>query len=282
MFQILSDIHIEKRPGGYLPPTAFIKPVADYIILLGDIGSFYDTSNYVRFITELTDMYKMVFVVFGNNEYYMRGRMLRPMSSLSQVIKMIFHLNPKVKILDNEFVTIGNVMIYGSVLWSKLPEDLEPKQFDYWIQYSGKNKITPKQYNYIHDESVKGLIRAIKIAKATEKQLIVATHFPPTDKGTIEGKKFGNRGKYLYVNHLDKLLNRDLIHTWVFGHTHINIDRYSENGTRLVTNQYGSKMVPESGFNREKTICCFPVTWGRCSKREPVSGSRLVATGIAV
>ncbi len=267
MFQILSDIHIEKRPGGYTHPSAFIKPSARYLILLGDIGSFYDTSNYVRFITDLTEMYTKVFVIFGNNEYYTRGRMLKPMAELRQIIRMIFHLNRKVRILDNEFVMLDSVMIYGSVLWSKLPEDLE--NFKYWIRYEKRKNITVAQYNQLYTNAVKGLIKAIRIAKGTGKQLIVATHFPPTEKGTVTGKKFGSRGKYLYINNLDKLLKRDLIHTWVFGHTHINVDMLSEGGTRLVTNQYGSKVVPEAGFDREKIICCFPTTWGRVLTSEP-------------
>lgn len=267
IFQILSDIHIEKR-SEYVAPKAFITPSARYIILLGDIGSFYDTSNYVRFITDLTEMYEKVFVVFGNNEYYERGRMLMSFHNLRRTIKMIFHLNKKVEILDNSYTVVGSVMIYGSVLWSKLPDDLEDSEFEYWIRY-GKNRITVEQYNSLYTEAVRGLIRAIKIAKHKNKQLIVATHFPPTGKGTVDGKKFGKRGRYLYVNQLDKLLRRDLVHTWVYGHTHINIDMFTEAGTRLATNQYGARIVPEPGFDRKRIICCFPTSWGKVLSSEP-------------
>lgn len=254
-FQILSDVHIEKR-GDYVSPTAFVTPRAKYIILLGDIGSFYDTSRYVRFVTELTDMFEKVFLIFGNNEYYERGRMLMSFNHLRLTIKMIFHLNNKVQILDDNYVIMGDFMIYGSVLWSKLPEDLNDENFEYWIRFK-QRRITVAQYDQLYQSSVRGLIKSIKTAKALGKTLIVATHFPPVEKAVVAGKKFSTRrGKYLYVNHLDKLLKHNLVHTWIFGHTHVNVDMITVNGTRLVSNQYGSKVVPEAGFDREKVVRC--------------------------
>lgn len=251
-FQILSDIHIEKR-GPYISPKAFVDPKTKYIILVGDIGSFYDTSRYVRFVTELSDMFEKVFLIFGNNEYYERGRILMSFRHLRSTIRMIFDMNNKVQILDDNYAIIGDYMLYGSVLWSELPSELTDDKFEYWIRYKN-SRINIKQYNQLYQKSVRGLIKSIKTANDTGKTLIVATHFPPTDKHVVTGKRFGKRGKYLYVNHLDKLLKKNLVHTWVFGHTHINVDIITTGGTRLVSNQFGSKIVPESGFTRDKVI----------------------------
>ena len=251
-FQILSDIHIEKRRH-YISPKSFVDPKTRYIILVGDIGSFYDTSRYVRFVTELSDMFEKVFLIFGNNEYYERGRFLMSFRHLRATIRMIFDLNDKVQILDDNYAIIGDYMIYGSVLWSQLPKELTDDKFQYWVRYKN-SQINIKQYNQLYQKSVRGLIKSIKTANETGKTLIVATHFPPTAQHVVTGKRFGRRGKYLYVNHLDKLLKKNLVHTWVFGHTHINVDLITEGGTRLVSNQYGSKIVPEGGFTRDKVI----------------------------
>ena len=62
-FQYISDIHLEHCQQYEL------EPVADYLILAGDIG--YPTEpHYETFIEDVSRKFQKVFIVMGNHEYW--------------------------------------------------------------------------------------------------------------------------------------------------------------------------------------------------------------------
>ena len=64
MFQYISDIHLE-----YLTYIPYITKTANNLFLLGDIGHP-DTINFQKFIKKCSELYKNVFLIYGNHEYY--------------------------------------------------------------------------------------------------------------------------------------------------------------------------------------------------------------------
>jgi len=65
--QYISDIHLE-----FLTNTPKVIPRADVLCLVGDIG--YPFSKiYKKFLTEMNNLFKKVFLITGNHEYYNLG-----------------------------------------------------------------------------------------------------------------------------------------------------------------------------------------------------------------
>ena len=62
-----------------------------------------------------------------------------------------------------------------------------------------------------------------------------------------------------YYSDLDLFLDRRLVHTWIFGHTHNNCDYITPNGTRVVSNQYagdfdGEKYLQNTHYDTGKIL----------------------------
>ena len=69
--QIVSDIHIEQMSSDNINPQDFIKPVADILVMAGDIGSLYRYKQLYHFLEQTCKLFKYVLYVPGNWEYYM-------------------------------------------------------------------------------------------------------------------------------------------------------------------------------------------------------------------
>jgi hypothetical protein len=70
MIQYVSDIHLEfhdKMNTGSLQPLLFVKPVAPYLVLAGDIG-VPDLKGYSVFLQWCSENWNAVFLVAGNHE----------------------------------------------------------------------------------------------------------------------------------------------------------------------------------------------------------------------
>jgi Icc-related predicted phosphoesterase len=69
-------------------------------------------------------------------------------------------------------------------------------------------------------------------------KLIVITHYCPTYK-VMENCNKKDKYMSLYTSNLDEMLDKQKVNTWICGHTHTNFDFISDNGTRVVSNQFG-------------------------------------------
>ena len=78
----------------------------------------------------------------------------------------------------------------------------------------------------------------IEYCQQQNLKLVVVTHYCPSYK-LLHPSKSEDKYASLYVSHLDYLLNKNDIHTYICGHTHYNFDFKTNGGTRLVSNQLG-------------------------------------------
>ena len=230
--QIASDLHIECIEDDDIDPLQFITPRAKILILAGDIGSFYKQIQLKNFLSRLCIHFEIVLYIIGNHEYY--HSLPHVHIKFFPLKERLFSISKNIKnlhILQRDSVLINDICIAGCTLWTK-PEENIPKfivkipdiNTEKYIQnYSDDLNFIKKIKTYCHKKHYK---------------LIVVTHHPPTYKvleNTTKNKKYLS----LYSNHLDHLLDKNLIHTWICGHIHKNFDFITEMGTRVVSNQKG-------------------------------------------
>ena len=246
--QVVSDLHIEYNNLDQ-DPLSFIDPSADILVIAGDLGSLYKYTQLKDFIEKTCMYFKNVFYIPGNWEYYtMLG--YKPVS-INNLMFKLHTLSKSIKnlqILDHSSVLLGNICIAGCTLWSDLKIEL-PK---YIIKVY---KIDSETYRNMYEKSVKYIENIIKYCKEKEYKLILVTHHCPTYDVLVTStrlKKFHS----LYASNLDHLLKKELVDTWICGHTHNNFDFITKGGTRVVSNQKGKDKDNVKDYKKDFTIEC--------------------------
>lgn len=244
-FQIVSDLHIDtKEHQNY---QNLIIPVADILILNGDIGSLYKPKQFFKFLSYVCSNFKIVLFIFGNHEFYCHKS--TNMKEMHQLKKVIYNISKKLTnlhILDRSSVIFNDVCVVGCTLWSKFNGQL-PK---YIIKIPD---MTTSQYNYLHKQDLKYINHMIDYCKINKKKLLVITHYPPLPNLSKISNK-NHKHKELYQNNLNYLLSSEFIHTWVYGHVHNNCDFITSQGTRVVGNQLGKIKDQIIDFCKNKVI----------------------------
>lgn len=232
--QIASDLHIEYNNDKCVNPLDYITPVADVLILAGDIGSLYKYHQLYSFIDGLVPHFKHILFIPGNHEYYKQPNYdtVKSMSQLKSLLENLSMSWDNFTVLDGAAVNIEDVCIVGATLWSDPGESIVPK---FIVRIHG---ISTEIYKKMHKRDLLYIERMVKYCKENDMKMICVTHHPPTDAVTENIKK-KNKYRFLYSTDLSRLLVGDDIQTWVCGHVHKNFDFVTENGCRVVGNQKG-------------------------------------------
>lgn len=246
-FQIASDLHLETCD--ITPPAlSLITPSADVLILAGDIGRVHKYDQLRTFLSDLCQHFQFVLYVMGNHEYYrVRDYRDKTMNELYNDMLMIEQSIPNLYVLNRTSVIIEDVCVIGCTLWSHALVDNIPP---YIVRVKG---MTIDKYNNLHKQDVCYIEKMVKYCKNKNLKLLVVTHHTPT-YSILTGKKNNDKYRSLYSSELDYLLDKDLVHTWVCGHIHINFDKITDNGTHLVGNQRGKPKDKITDFLKNKVI----------------------------
>jgi PAS domain S-box-containing protein len=245
MFQYISDIHLE-----YLTYIPYIKKTADNIFLVGDIGHP-GTPLFDKFINYCSSIYKNVFIVYGNHEYYsvLRGKNKR-IITMQQIEKQarfptnVYFLNNshvyfnikketvKYKLLQRDNIK-DYIKIIGSTLWS----DKDPIANNFKYIFITENQLLTYEYqSKLYKKSVDYIVNEIKSEKI---ECILLSHYS-THKSCI--------GKYIDhkdANNIDELFKMNNLLCCINGHTHTSIN-LTVPGTniKLLANCYGYRGEP--------------------------------------
>lgn len=204
--QYISDLH-----ENYV----CVKPIADYIAVLGDITSPFD-NNYEKYLHYLSKNFQAVFVVMGNHEYY--GAIFK---DAEKQMENICNKFTNVFLLNNKSVLVNGVLIVGSTLWSNINE----KSFNYlnckdFIKMNGRRKMTLQDYVQKHKEAVSFIEQEVKKGYPT----VILTHYAPLHE--MNGNRIhspyssGFSTDLSYINNtIFKNYGSD-IRAWLSGHTH--------------------------------------------------------------
>lgn len=228
-YQLASDLHIEYLEN--VSAKDFIKKYADILVLAGDIGSIYKMSQLEKFLNELHEFEKIIYIP-GNHEFYtVKGIDPKP---FNQLLKELYELEKRIEnliILNCDTYVIDDTQFIGCTLWSDLGENFFPK---FRVRIYGFNNIV---YQQQYKKNLQFLQKKLK--QRSEYKNVVVTHYPPID---LTHNLQHSRDKYLYLysNNLEYMIKRNNIIVWNFGHIHVN-HMLSIKNVLLVTNQKGRK-----------------------------------------
>lgn len=247
-FQIASDLHIESNLNQTQDPLDLITPSAGILILAGDIGSFYKHNQLKTFLDKLCVHFNIVLYVPGNNEYYsVNGYETQSMATLLNNFVSISSSIKNLQILNCSSVIINDICILGCTLWSE-PFMNVPK---FIVRIP---EMTTRIYKQTYDTQLGYIKKMIKYCKKKELKLLVITHHGPTYSAITNTKKLNDKYVSLYASNLDKMLVKQNVHTWVYGHIHINVDKITDDGTHLVSNQLGKKNNMAKNYSKKHII----------------------------
>lgn len=235
LFDIISDIHLETNDISHW--SQVIEKKSDYLIMAGDIAQIQHIEELTLFLGQLCleSNYTRIFYVCGNHEFY-NDKSYSYLDLLSG-LKMKMKSYSNFTILHNEYFELNDdIVIFGTTLWSNLP-----KKYSICLPIFDENRnlITKNWYTYQHYYALYQLDNIIR--KFNDKKLIVVSHHAPTFEKTLKEDHYQSNDRFMYCSNLNSYLTSKYIHTWVYGHTHVNTDFVTNNGTRIVTNQYRGK-----------------------------------------
>lgn len=230
--QIVSDLHID----GVVDPdwTRVIIPQAPFLLIVGDVGRLETMAHYTRFLTGVCSGFQHVYLVPGNHEFYSETTNIHVL--LTQLRTLEASL-ANLTVLYNTGVDLpgGGYRLYGATLWSYIPEGHRVQSLP--IVTGEASLANGTWLNMMHHQALYDLEREIAVAQSEGKTLIVATHYPPTLEHTLEDRHLEGSHRYYSASNLNRLLTQAQVHTWIYGHTHVNADFMSAGGTRVVSNQ---------------------------------------------
>ena len=232
-FQYISDIHLE-----FLKSIPKISKIAENICLLGDIG-IPGTNIYSDFISECSNKFKNVFIIYGNHEYFNTNKTILA-RGIETMIKREEYANnfPKnVYFLRNSHVYIHKtyddvlrilsendnkdnyIKIIGSTLWTNIDDKIHKKFEDYKrIYITNSLKITPDYVRLLFEKNKKYIIEEISRENI---KCILMTHHGTHD--VCNGKYIGSNLNSAYCTYINELYNMKNLIACINGHTHSNI-----------------------------------------------------------
>lgn len=238
-----SDLHINK----YYPKFPTVRQlfdtedpfIADVCILIGDITNFELIKFYKKFLSYLSSYFSLLILVPGNHEYYNNTSRKKTMEELDQIAKQHFYEIPNLEILSNTYIDIGDIRIFGSILWSYVPNNA-PKR-DMQIYNYDRHLLSVSEHNMLNYSCIQSLKKCIEQSQRDDKSLIIATHYAPLFD-MFDDPRGGKKGEddlsnYWYCNDLRDIIKYKNMRLWLFGHTHTPYEK-EINGTLVLSNPY--------------------------------------------
>lgn len=242
--QVASDLHLEfitlsSKPDVFTFFEELIKPSADVLALVGDIGSPLHPLLEL-FLGWCSSKFQQVYFVHGNHELYSRD----PSKDVETMIGMIASICqkwPNVHYLHNKSHVYKGVCFIGSTLWSYIPPEhaslISQKMNDYRYIYARPGVLATTTYTSAEFENNKRFLET-EIARAVESGYwpVILTHHMPWMEGTSHPMYDGSPGNAAFASNMRG--SSDMIQLWAAGHTHYNFGHRLA-GYELVSNQRG-------------------------------------------
>jgi predicted phosphohydrolase len=231
--QYCSDLHLEFIKNTIFLHSNLLIPSADILILAGDIIPFRKSLDKVKYFDFLSESFQQVYWLPGNHEYYnsdmVRGNVFKGKK-----------VRDNVHIVNNEIISINDVNLIFSTLWSQISPQREliiKSSLSDFSQIKNDGKaFSPKHFNILHQESLRFLENSL-IELNGNKNLVV-THHVPTLLNYPKAYLTSPINEAFAVELYD-LIEKYQPDAWIYGHSHVNTPDFTNGKTRLVTNQLG-------------------------------------------
>lgn len=225
--RLISDVHHEF----YEDKSLYANPDnADVLVIAGDLAVGHD--RVWSALKQFGETHEKVIFTTGNHEYY--G------SSIAEVDDYLgrFARGTSISFLNPGHVVLDGVAFIGANLWTNFRKDAMAK-FMCARNINDFNRIkgfATDQCDMLHTEHIK-YIKEAYAAHSSYKKVIV-THFLPAIECISEQYRGTDLLNYYFANDYGNLIADMSNTTWVFGHTHDNVDVVLGD-TRCIANPYG-------------------------------------------
>ncbi len=246
--QYCSDLHLEFQDNKEYILNNPIEPIADILILAGDIVPFKIIDNHQDFFNYISRNFKTTYWIPGNHEYYYynvdSSRFLD-----TKIRENIFLVNNCVK-------EVSGINLIFSTLWSNISESkrwlIQQSLSDFKVIKYIDCLFNVDDYNLLHKESLEFIQNTLN--ETSDNKTVVVTHHVPTFVNYPE-KYVNSKINEAFASNLTELIEDNNIDFWIYGHHHSNSNDFQIGNTKLVTNQLGYIKYNENvGFNSKAYI----------------------------
>lgn len=247
--QYASDLHLEFLENKEFLTTHPIEPVADILVLAGDIVPFCEMKKQEDFFDYLSTHFEKIYWVPGNHEYY-GCDLANKCGTFNEAIRDNLFL------VNNQSLMIKDTKFIFSSLWSNISianaENIQNQLNDFKRINYKNSPLKVTDYNGYHKESLHFLKRELSLSKHPKK--VVVTHHVPTFYKYPTEYKNDPLNEAFAVELFD-LIEDSKPDYWIYGHHHYNQPEFTIGKTQLCTNQLGYVTYNEHlGFDPKKTI----------------------------
>lgn len=252
ILRYVSDLHLERFKSN-VDDISIIKSIYKfdrdknckyYLALVGDICNPIGEARkkLIRFFELIHEHYHEIFYILGNHEYYSKDKY--NMTYIREKLDKAVRGFPKIKILDNDVVDIGDIRILGTTLWSHVSDNnkfaIEKYINDYKMIYVNDKNITTDVTNELNKTAREWLEKEIN---NSNKICVVLTHHAPlfsdleSKKLTCDKSYVGGVTNEAFHNDMNYLIRKPIV-AWIYGHTHY-VSTFKQNDVLIATNQIG-------------------------------------------
>jgi len=232
-FQYVSDLHLEFPKNREFLAAHPIEPVADVLLVAGDIVPFCEMEKHHDFFDYLSDNFEKTYWVPGNHEYY-GFDLADKCGTFNEAIRH------NVFLVNNMSLVIHEIKLIFSSLWSRISKGNAAtiqQQLNDFRNINYKNKpLTVADYNGYHKESLHFLERELSLSMHPKK--VVVTHHVPTFRN-YPANYLDSPISEAFATELDDLIESTQPVYWIYGHHHYNTRDFNIGNTWLLTNQLG-------------------------------------------
>ncbi len=241
----LSDLHLEfyKNTIEFTDFFDTKKFHGKILCLCGDIG-YPEHNNYIKFIDFVSKLFKYIFIISGNHEYYSINKQIKTIEITDNLIEYICKKYTNVFYLNNKmhYVKEYNLHIIGSTLWSNVDENLQQIELYNYndfhkIYYNNFTKLNKLHIVDFHNNSKKFIIDSLEDIKDLNSNVIIMTHHLPSFK-LINEKYKNNKLGSLFATNLEDIIEKYKIDYWICGHSHTK-NNIQINNTVITLNPVG-------------------------------------------
>lgn len=241
LIDIASDLHLARI---YDLGDSFYTAEAPVLALVGDVCEVRQLRKMMPVFRRMSETWETVLYILGNHEFYYSC-----LDSTSDYIKEELSCCNNIHVLDNESITLDDVTIVGSTLWSDMDrnnpltkQNCKTGISDYFFIAHSLKDGTFRSRSILPDDTVslfnKNTDFIEQEVKKTSGKMIILTHHAPSYQSISPQFKTSTLNGAFASNLEHIMVDNPNVKLWVHGHCHSDND-YMVNQCRVISRPKG-------------------------------------------